>query len=215
LNIEYSYFENYLFNRKVGGDKWFLDPEFCEENFDAIDVVKNAGKVFQHIGNIAAKYTNDQVCDGLEYLITPFVSSACYAFFNDSIDFDLKVNTIRNMAKVFEDFFEHVCEKITCHNSRDSAPKSNHLCYMWWEIFPRHGIPAKASLNELDQEVLLILDRLLTLSNVACIESALHGLGHWYAGYPEKVEETIRTRFNDIPANLKGYAEQVMVGKVQ
>jgi hypothetical protein len=64
---------------------------------------------------------------------------------------------------------------------------------MWWDLFPTWGQPALARQAALDAEVLTLLARLLAVPADACRESALHGLGHWAAAYPARVEAIIST----------------------
>ncbi len=61
---------------------------------------------------------------------------------------------------------------------------------MWWDVLPIHGRPDLPERTEFDSEVLLVLQRLLTIPHDACRESALHGLGHWSIYYPN-VADTI------------------------
>ncbi len=60
-------------------------------------------------------------------------------------------------------------------------------------------------------------EKFLKLKAESCLESVLHGLGHWYLRIPERTEPIVR-RFlqrTDISPELRKYAERAAVGRVQ
>ena len=66
--------------------------------------------------------------------------------------------------------------------------------------------------------MLEVFEKTLMLKSEACLESALHGLGHWHVFLPEKTGPIVR-RFlaerKDISPALRRYAEGAAIGMVQ
>lgn len=62
------------------------------------------------------------------------------------------------------------------------------------------------------------MERCLALTHQACLEGALHGLGHWQSIYPERVgavvDRFLRER-NDLRPELVCYARRARDGAVQ
>jgi len=61
------------------------------------------------------------------------------------------------------------------------------------------------------------MDQTLALDSLACRESALHGLGHWHARYPQGVEQIIDDalgRAQAWPPDLLAYARIARTGCV-
>jgi hypothetical protein len=84
-------------------------------------------------------------------------------------------------------------------------------------VFPAWGNPDAPSLSEEASEYLGVMERCLSLTHHACLEGALHGLGHWHSIFPERVEQTIagflRER-NDLRPELVQYARRAHDGAV-
>lgn len=56
----------------------------------------------------------------------------------------------------------------------------NFICYMFWDVTPLSvwsGFP-KIEKRGYDEAMIAVMAQCLTLDNPACVESALHGLGH-------------------------------------
>jgi len=61
------------------------------------------------------------------------------------------------------------------------------------------------------------MERILSLPSVACVESALHGLGHAHASYPGQVEQIIDrylARGRARAAEILAYAQAARCGCV-
>src|SRR5439155_17455989 len=102
---------------------------------------------------------------------------------------------IASIESLFEKLFARVCTDHLSHLDRRDVPASvnpiNVVCYMWWDLFPRLDEPDDPSWRELDETILDVLRGILSLSSIACRESALHGLGHWYVLSPDRVETIV------------------------
>jgi hypothetical protein len=88
---------------------------------------------------------------------------------------------------------------------------------MWWDLLPIVGEPDNPARKALDETVLSVMARILTLDNIACQEGALHGLGHWQMFYPEQVQAIIGDFLGThiaLRPELKAYARRAREGCV-
>lgn len=212
-------FEKYLFDRK--GDVSFEDR--WDAPFEHHDVVRFSSELFLNIQEIASRYSELQVCNGLESIIHALDQSwMCYAFTDKAVNCNERCHAIRNMFNVFSSLFNKQCTGALSHNVyADSTSEStskctpgdeyDYLCYMWWDIFQCGGCPR----SEVDFAVIETLEKILDLDNLTCVESGLHGLGHWSLSYPAAVKEIIQQRIERLPAELRDYALKAMDGHVQ
>jgi hypothetical protein len=60
-----------------------------------------------------------------------------------------------------------------------------------------------------------VLKDILSIDNLSCKESALHGLGLWCLAYPTEVSALIKEAHASIPEELKDYAARAAVGNIQ
>lgn len=88
---------------------------------------------------------------------------------------------------------------------------------MLWDVTPLsywEGDPEKKSFYS---AVVKLLKRTLQIPHLACIESALHGLGHLHRHAPQEVEEAIDSwllRTKNVRQELTQYAQAARVGYV-
>ena len=75
--------------------------------------------------------------------------------------------------------------------------------------------------DEIDPEIheatLKVMTEVLDLPSELCQFSALHGLGHWHARHPERVEQIVDvfvSRHKDLRPHLIEYASRVRLGRV-
>lgn len=116
---------------------------------------------------------------------------------------------------MFQYWFETKCEPILSNSKKQLYNPVNFLCYMWWDILPRHGIPWQKHNVEIDQAILRMLNKILKQSNIACVESAIHGLGHWSVGYPDEVRSMLSDSHKHIPVELHDYLRKAKKGRIQ
>ena len=88
---------------------------------------------------------------------------------------------------------------------------------MWWDVIPLYGGTEHPDRDRINAAVLHVFAETLKLKSEACLESVLHGLGHWRQYLPEQTEPMVR-RFlatrQEISEALRRYAEKAAVGTV-
>jgi len=213
--MDFGEFVSFIFERSDDRREWYFDPELVSPELNADTMVQFASRVFSEIRVYAHQFTEGQLSLGLNYLINPSCSSYCYSFLDASVDVVTRTSAISSMYDVFRYVFTKISSEMPSRNVPTQPYSYNYICYMWWDVFPRHGIPAQRDLEGIDKVILDTLKKILMLNSIACKESALHGLGHWYAAYPEFVQQTIDSMSSDIPVQLKKFALNARAGSIQ
>jgi hypothetical protein len=213
--MKLSELAQFLFDHPEHCPEWYLEEGFSIPNWSPGEIVLNATRLFADIGAYADRFTEGQLCSGLEYLINPSCGDVCYSFLDEAVGDSDRVAALASMYEVFNVVFRPRCTSAVSHNATSPIRPYNRICYMWWDVFPRHGIPARTAFNSLDKAILDTLEKILWLDSIPCKESALHGLGHWHVGNPMSVEGVIDRGEPQIPEILKRYAASAKVGSVQ
>jgi hypothetical protein len=223
-SFSYQKFVKFFFDRPdCGTDKpWFFRDDFEDPTFDFSSPLCNKTLfihyvciAFRDIENLSRIFSERQFFFGLQYIIDWSCGGPYkYYFFSDEVPIAERLNAISLMYGIFNKVFAKVC-------SNDLEPSDlteisyNRLCFMWWDMFSTEGMPQSQDLKLINQVILENLNKILVLDNVMCKKSALHGLGHLYSDYPEKVEEIIAQHDNEIPDCLRIYASHAARGDVQ
>jgi hypothetical protein len=242
----------YVFDRPVpedSSDAWYWhDDATWESSAGPATVVSYLGRLFDGAAALLQPYSDGQVAQGLGYLINNSLSNYMFPLMDPDVPWGERRCAIRAMYVVFERIFDPRCSPQLSHVRTGSEPAINPLngvCYMWWDVCPLQGhagptaeedfILATEELvdpgprvdphaADLEAEILGMLERTLTLDNVACQEAALHGLGHRHHKHATQVEQIvdgyIQRRLPAWPADeqgqsLRGYALAARAGRVQ
>lgn len=214
MNI--SEFTEYLFDRPANGTEWYFSNDHEDPSVAKDLLVRLAAETFKGIAKTSSQFDERQVCMGLQYLINPSCGPIPYLYLDKSIDFPLRRDAIIAMEVVFRDVFSHLnVERNLYRNSKSAALSYRETCYMWWDLFPRHGVPRQSDMEETDTVICQTICSILMIDNLACQESALHGLGHWFASRPDEVVKAIESYLPRAPVELKQYAADAMQGRIQ
>jgi hypothetical protein len=208
---------DFLFCRPNDELEWYFLPDHDEPQISASRIVELSREVFENISDMANKFTERQVCMGLSYLISSSASSCPYGYFDDSVSEKSRVQAIASMRVVFRDLFSRQCKQTVRYRDFPNGGAFTYAetCYMWWDIFPRHGVPTNPGIKPIDDAIVSTIGDILFIDNFACKESALHGLGHWALARSEDVELLIAQSLPSIPRALATYAAAARVGDVE
>ncbi len=158
-------------------------------------VVEFVRRTFQESGSLPDLFWDDEIADGIEYIINNSMSSLPFAIYDveNGVPLEARLKCLESFYTVYEQLFAVRCSNDLGHTIYDNRPVNplNMPCYMWWDSTPIHGHPDDPSYAEIDQTILNVMAKTLTLDSAPCCEGALHGLGHWYFDYPQRVEAII------------------------
>jgi hypothetical protein len=203
---------------------WVFDHADDEPPWDGDDpdwwggppqqTVEFVTRLFHHSQTDLGAYTDEQVNEGLTYLIR---SEHASTVLDASIPWPMRRQCIRSMFHLFAGCFASRCSPHLSHIDERWANPLNSVCYMWWESFPVHGHPEDPAFAAADAEFIDLMARMLELDSIPCQESALHGLGHWQVHYPDRIASLIESflaTHNTLRTELVRYARSAQVGAI-
>jgi hypothetical protein len=194
----------------------FGQPDTSQERYRDSDIdigaskeqkVTLIGKTFLRSGVDLTRFTDQQVCNGLNYIFNNSCSDTVYLLCQKGVAEELRIDTVRQMKHLYRDCFAKRCSPSLGHLSESAGPL-NGCCYMLWDVSP---------LTSWNGVVLEVMEDALYVPHDACIESALHGLGHRYFDDKARVPGII-DRFLDqtkgLRPELREYARAARQGMV-
>ena len=214
MNI--SEFTQYLYDRPANKTEWYFEDDHEDIDLPKDQLVQLATQAFNSVVDVTNHFDERQICMGLRYLVNPSCGPVPYLYMDTSIDFAIRSSAISSMRNVFRYLFASLRNELGLYRVSGGAPFSfGETCYMWWDMFPRHGVPRQPELEETDAVICRTIGSILEIDNLACQESALHGLGHWFSSRPDEIVEMVGVFLPRAPVELKEYAMDAMQGRVQ
>jgi hypothetical protein len=221
-NRTFDQWINGIFNHSVAGPDdtawyWSPDADTCEEE-NEINVVYLT-RLFVESDEVLRKFNNAQVNQGLNLIVNGSCSNHSHCMMDENVLWPARRDAIRAIFDVYAKCFALRCDSVLSHGQYGYSVKNtlNTICYMWWDVFPMWGDAAETSRGEEAIECIDVMKRCLSLSHLACIEGALHGLGHWESNFPQLVRPIIDqflSERNGMPPELLTYAGRAREGAV-
>ncbi len=145
-------------------------------NLDADTTFKFVYKTLANSGSELLRFSDKQVNNGL-YAMLSDSASIVDSLKEPSISAEDRTAAIRAIKVLYTDCFEKRARPVLSHLDEPGASAINGICYMLWEVTPINVWGNKGDCEYFNLS-LEVLEFALYLKNPACIESALHGLGH-------------------------------------
>jgi hypothetical protein len=215
---------DYVFNHEVTEPQWWFQEAYEDQrSLDPVNFIEYGTRLFRESGEVLAKYSDGQVDHGLWYIISPGNSDEIFALKNETIELDRRVDLVAQIFSLYHDTFEPRCTPHLSHLDHVSKGTPEHvsplnsICYVWWDIFILWGDPDDPSVEPLNRACLSVMEKTLELPNIATLEGALHGLGHFAPYYPADcgriIDKFLQAR-KSIPEELRQYALAARKGGV-
>ena len=204
----YAAWIKYAFDRPTTWPLWCNDTNLVDFEAPPEILVAIFGQTFARSGIDLLVFSDAQVSHGLKYIFDNGVSNAFLAFADDELPERLRVHSIAQIKHLYRDCFAKRCANILSHLDEPGGEELNSLCYMLWDISPLLS----------SQDVLLeVLEDALYIPHDACIESALHGLGHLVdrRDRAEEIIDRFLARTPHLRPELMQYAKAARSGCVQ
>jgi hypothetical protein len=138
-------------------------------------------------------YSDGQVNQGLHYIFNNSCPNVVFAILDGNFPFEQKLNAIRSIQALYRDCFTLRCAPVLSHRDEPGANPLNGICYMLWDITPLAYWEERQRKEQAYAAVLDVLRCALSSPNPACVESALHGLGHMHYKIPRQVEQIVQS----------------------
>lgn len=213
---KYQEFLTFLFDRIESTEDWRFDFELIEPDLSGEEIVAFTKRMLENYETDLTKYSDWQLALGVEYIFSNTCSNISFFLRDGPSDIQERVEAIKALKVFSKQCLNTRCEPLLGHLS-ESKNKLNYLCYMLWDVTPLTYCEQIKEKKEIYDAVADVMKFSLSLSNIACIESGLHGLGHLELYYDE-APNIVRQFMNNNPGvdkRLLEYAENAEKGHVQ
>lgn len=166
-------------------------------------------------GTDLLKFSDKQVNSGLWQLFSS--AGLVHVLKEPNVPLKLRTSSILAIKALYSDCFMQRARPILAHLGEPGGSPVNSICYMLWDITPI-GIWGTVEYCSYFDLAIEVLEYSLYLPHVACVESALHGLGHLGGGKSERVQLVIdkwKTQTKVGSPELITYAQNAHKGSVQ
>lgn len=188
---QYDRWLAYVFGRDppFDGDFWNIEDELPEFDATPTEIVGLIGRTMARSGDDLVRFSDDQVADGLKYIFNPLFSDYVHALSDHDVPLTKRVDAIVAAKILYKDCLEPRCAPCLSNLDQPGANGLNSFAYMWWDI--PSLIYTNKDIPEVVSAIIGVFDYVLRSSNEACVESALHGLGHGVYRWPDLVRPSI------------------------
>ncbi|MCE0558789.1 hypothetical protein [Motilimonas sp. E26] len=216
MEDKYQKFLKFLFDREESQEDWRFDYELEEPRLTESEVILFVRRMLENYESDIAQYSDWQLGKGVDYIFNNSCSDISFVIRDGKIPVEEKVSVILALKVFFKKCLNERCVPSLGHLSEEGN-ELNHFCYMVWDTTPLTYCEQSSSKDEIYRAVAEVMEYSLTLSNVACIESGLHGLGHLH-GYFENASKIVRNyikKSSVTDSRLIKYAKNAEIGYVQ
>jgi hypothetical protein len=213
MNPRYQEWLKYVFDHEVADKlpQWYYaeDAPVFEASDD--EMTELISQTFLNAGKDLTKYTDAQVDQGIWYFVSMSCSDFLCSLNSSEAPLEKRLEAIQNIFHLYSDCFTKRCAETLGHLSEEGSPL-NSSCYMFWDISPL----TVGEAQEIQDAILNVLEKILTIQHRACRESAFHGLSEMFYLRQEAVQEII-DRFlgkTQLDEKLLAYARNAREGNV-
>jgi len=222
-DIPFERWVEHVFDHPIVEPRWWHRHdddsfEYWPEEKDPARTAAHMTQLFRNPAFLLETYSHAQIDQGLYYLVDPSCSSHMFALREVAVPWEDRRACIHAMCTLYSDLMAPLYGNDLGQAGKLPSDRPNSACYMWWDVIPLDGHSENPEKDLLSDAVLHVFRETLKLRSEACLESVLHGCGHWHM-YRSKEIESIITQFlkrrRDISAFLRLYAELAAQGLVQ
>ncbi len=215
MSARYQEWLKHVFDHEVRGHllpQWYFDDDAPVFETSDDEIVELISQTFQNAGKDLIKYTDAQVDQGIWYFVSMSGSNFLHSLESSEVPIKKRLKAIENIFHLYSDYFAKRCDETLSHLSEEGAPL-NSSCYMFWDISPL----TVSKTQEIQNAVLNVLEKILTINHRACRESAFHGLSEMFFSRCEEMQKIIdnflgKTKLDE---KLLTYARDAREGRVQ
>lgn len=211
----YSEWLDFAFGRmgRDSDDEWSMDWTFDASARDLADLYRYG---MDHCGSAFEAYTDRQLAVGLNALLFCVYSNIAEEVMGRHADEQRAVAAIRSLARLYSDGLTARSPHVLGHLSERSENPLWYVTYMLWDVSPidQYALKTDARIDAL----FATFEAGLASSNIACVESALHGLGHASDKIRPRAQRAITAWIDSGPnvrPELIAYAKRAHGGRIQ
>jgi hypothetical protein len=216
MSSRYQEWLGHVYDHKVEDTRWYFGddvPEFKASDDETVELIS---QTFLNAGKDLIKYTDEQVDQGIWYFISSSSpANFIFALQSPEVAAAKRVKTIENIFYLYSDCYAKRCTEVLGHLSEQGSPL-NSSCYMFWDISPITFLKDAPDRKEMQDAVLNVLEKTLTIEHRACREGAFHGLSEMFYSRRQDTQAIIdrflsKTKLDD---KLLAYARNAREGNV-
>jgi hypothetical protein len=220
-DITFDQWVAHVFDHPVVEPQWWFSSTAPYWNELAVPAraLEFVTQLFREPEFLLQRFTPAQIDQGLNYLVSPAGSSHMRVLLDESLPWESRRACFDAMIMLYGKLLGPMNGDTLGHLQQPGSPAvPNFACYMWWDVILINGGMEHNDRDRINEAVLHVFETVLrTMTSEACLESVLHGLGHWQSDMPDRVEAIVG-RFlqrTDISDDLRSYAEDAADGMVQ
>jgi RpiB/LacA/LacB family sugar-phosphate isomerase len=193
------------------------DPIYWDVTGHPATALEYLARLYENASEVLSLYTDQQIGNGLTFLLESPIHSLLW---REDVAFEIRMRVIHAIFALFEQFFAIKCGDRTTHYTGDAKfSPINDVCFMWWDLFPWHGAAQTPHQEAVFTALLSVIVKCLKLDSLACVESALHGLGEYHKSNRqdmrgiEVIDRFLHSR-RDLDRSLKRFALHAREGYI-
>jgi hypothetical protein len=214
----YEWLKHFV-DRPTTENGWYFYVEDTHFDADEIELNLLITHTLENCGKDLTVFSDSQINYGLMYIFNNSCSDIVFALMSDDVPAEIRLRAIDSIKILYEDCIAPRCAPLLGHINELGSNPINEICYMLWDASPLSWSESKPSPEReiFYNAVIDVLEEALTSKNPACVESALHGLGHIQSSCIEPVTEVIKNYLKNVSVStqLTTYAKQAILGNVQ
>jgi len=177
MTDKYQEFVEFLFDRDESAGDWRFNGDIVEPALTKEEIVKFIRRMLESYRADLSAYSDWQLGMGIDYIFNNSCSDLSFALRDGPVAIAKRVNAIRALKTFFRECLNERCVSALGHLS-ENGNQLNHFCYMVWDVTPLTYCEQTPGKTEIYSVIAEVMRYALSLDNIACIESGLHGLGH-------------------------------------
>jgi hypothetical protein len=217
----------YVFDRPTGGEReWYWDTSE-KLSLPSEQALAFMTRTLAEGGIVLKSFSDDQVALGINFLTHPSLTQFRDIANDKALDLEKRAAYLASFERLYRDVFDPRCApRLWSHTDGSTPDRLSTVCYMLWDVsaltplLASTGKKKKASgdVGQRGGALRKVFDSIMTLSNIACLESGLRGLSFAHRHTP-KVVETVITDFlerrrDNLPQEIIKYANAARQGLV-
>lgn len=218
MPLRYQEWLQFVFDRPVTPNGWYFDLDISTFEVNTVEISELVAHTLENCGRDLDKYSQDQIGYGLNYIFSNSCSDVVFSIMDDAVPMSLRLRVIASIKNLYRDCFASKCLPELGHTAKHRRNMLNNVCYMLWDMSPLSWWENRPNRSIFYGAIVDALEDALTSPNPACVESALHGLGHIHSSYIERVEDVVAAYLRRnvfVHPQLKVYAQKASIGNVQ
>jgi hypothetical protein len=191
-------------------------PAWDELNGLPEQVLRRLTRLFRAPGFLLGRYEPRTIDARIAYLIQPVGSGSISVLWDTSLDWTARRACIDAIYDLFAGLFAPMYgDDIVCAPNGMSQA-DNYACFMFWDIAMIQTWEEGPDWQRVLDAAVDVMERQLTIPSLACQESALHGLGHYYRSRKTRCQDIVigYLQRDGIPPALRRYAVAASSGNV-